>query len=139
MAKKFGKFLLFTAAASAVGAAAYCYMKKKDAELMAELDEDYDDFSEDMDIDSSRNYVPLTQDNGTSVADAAEDLVEDFVVDFEDAPVETPVEEPVDAPAEDAFTPLTEKVAEVAEDVTEEVEETIEEFFDEDDEDSFED
>ena len=57
MAKKFGKFLLFTAAV-------YYYMRKKDAVELSPEDDDYDDFSEDLDedTDSSRNYVPLTSD-----------------------------------------------------------------------------
>lgn len=61
MAKKFGKFLLFTAAVGSAAAAAYYYFKKKDTENDWDEDEDYDDFSEDLDedADTSKNYVTL--------------------------------------------------------------------------------
>lgn len=67
MAKKFGKFLLFTAAVSGAAAAAYYYFKKKDAGYDLDEDEDYDDFSEDLDEDSatSKNYVTLNSDVGS--------------------------------------------------------------------------
>ena len=66
MAKKFGKFLLFTAAVGSAAAAAYYYFQKKDAADTIPEDDDYDDFSEDLDddVDSSRNYVPLTPTSG---------------------------------------------------------------------------
>lgn len=105
MAKKFGKLLLFTAAVGTAAAAAYYFMQKKDS-TMAESndnDEDYDDFSEDLDeeAETGRNYVALNLD----AADASENT---------------------DSEADD-FTPLAEQLAEEA------VEETCEEFFDEDD------
>ena len=86
MAKKFGKFLLFTAAVGTAAAAVYYYMKKKDADLSVsdEDDEDYDDFSEDLDDDadsSSRSYVPLNRDaseEASSDSDAKENGGEDF-------------------------------------------------------------
>lgn len=67
MAKKFGKFLLFTAAVSGAAAAAYYYFKKKDTGYDLDEDEDYDDFSEDLDEDSatSKNYVTLNSDVGS--------------------------------------------------------------------------
>ena len=45
MAKKFGKFLLFTAAVGTAAAAAYYYMQQKDSQLKesSEADDDYDD------------------------------------------------------------------------------------------------
>ena len=51
MAKKFGKFLLFTAAVGTAAAAAYYYMQQKDSQLKesSDADEDYDDFHEDLD------------------------------------------------------------------------------------------
>jgi len=72
MAKKFGKFLLATAAiGSAV--AAYCYFKKKDADLCTENgdDEDFDDLDDS--ADSSRNYVPLNCEAAVAEEDASED------------------------------------------------------------------
>ena len=83
MAKKFGKILLATAAIGA-GIAAYCYFKKKDSDLtvLHGSDDDYDDFSEDLDEEQSRNYVPLPTDNI-----------------------------PANTEAEDTFTPLAEQIA----------------------------
>ena len=103
MAKKFGKFLLFTAAIGTAAAAAYYYLQKKDAVSTVPEDDDYDDFSEDLDevSESSRNYVPLT-------------------------PESKSVEEPE---KKEEFTPLNETVARLAD----KVEETVEEFFDEED------
>ena len=51
MAKKFGKFLLFTAAVGTAAAAAYYYMQQKDSQLKesSDADDDYDDFHEDLD------------------------------------------------------------------------------------------
>lgn len=97
MAKKFSKVLLFTAAAAAVSGAAYYYMKKKDAELMAQLDEDYDDFSDDYDEETVRSYVPLSHENApekeafftplneqASITDEPEDNAEEAVEEFFD-------------------------------------------------------
>lgn len=112
MGKKFGKFLLFTAAVGAAGAAAYYYMQKKDNDLLAEYDDDdYDDFSEDMEDESgSRTYVPLNQDvpseEGASTSQDSASEEEDF------------------------FTPLADQVQQASETVKDEVEEAVEEFFD---------
>lgn len=113
MAKKFGKFLLFTAAVGAAGAAAYYYMQKKDAALLNETDEDYDDFSEDVDDSASRTYVPLSHENAPEQ--------------------ENDASAPADSSKQDNFfTPLAEKVSQAAETVKEEAGEAVEEFFDED-------
>ena len=103
MAKKFGKFLLLTAAVGTAAAAVYYYMQKKDSVTDIPEDEDYDDFSEDLneDSESSRNYVSLNPEGKT------------------DAPAEE------DSEKKDTFTPLTEQVKKA--------EETVEEFFDEED------
>ena len=108
MAKKFGKIMLVTAAIGAAAVAAYHYLQKKDAADTAPEDEDYDDFSENLDeaSDSSHGYVSLTPEAGTEN--------------------ET---EKKDTEKKDGFTPLTETVAQTAE----KAEETVEEFFDEDD------
>ncbi len=111
MAKKFGKFLLFTAAIGAAGAAAYYYMQKKDAELMDELDDDYDDFSEDIEDDTSRTYVPLNHEET-----AAQD-----------------VSGQTETNNDDSFTPLSEQVSQTAQTAANEVKEAVEDFFDEED------
>lgn len=109
MAKKFGKFLLFTAAVSTVAAAAYYYARKKDVDSSYPMDDDddYDDFSDDCDepVGTSRNYVALNI-NGQDVS----------------------------TPEEDAdFTPLSEQLANQEETSLEETVENVEEFFDEED------
>ena len=110
MAKKFGKILLFTAAVGTAAAAIHYYMQKKESENTVPEDEDYDDFSEDLDeeSDSSRSYVPLTPESKT-----------------EGTPEEKKSEET------NTFTPL-EQVAKSAEDAADTAAETVEEFFDED-------
>lgn len=124
MAKKFGKFLLFTAAiASAVAAVYYCVHKKK-AEQDNIEEEDYDDFSDDKkeeDSDTSRSYVPLNPETPSEDAGKTEGAEE-----AQNAPVsqECSDEEPK---AQEGFTPLAENVAQEAAD------ETVEEFFDEED------
>lgn len=61
MAKKFGKFLLFTAAAAATAAGVYYFLKKKSGNnaIFEIEDDDYDDFSEDLDEPEPREYVQL--------------------------------------------------------------------------------
>lgn len=64
MAKKFGKFLLFSAALGGAAAAAYYFFQKKDADKLVIEDDDYDDFSEDLEdeAESGKKYVSLTPD-----------------------------------------------------------------------------
>ncbi len=109
MAKKFGKFLLFTAAVGTAAAAVYYYMQKKESADTTPEDDDYDDFSEDLDEDAgaSHNYVPLNH---------------------ESKPASEPEKDAEPEKKEDAFTPLN-QVAKAAE----KTEESVEEFFDEED------
>ena len=81
MAKKFGKFLLFTAAIGGAAAAAYYYFQKKDADNFASEDEDYDDFSEDLDDDAEtgKNYVTLIPDSEASEEGSEETKKDTFV------------------------------------------------------------
>ena len=81
MAKKFGKFLLFTAAVGGAVAAAYYYFQKKDADNLASEDEDYDDFSEDLDDDAEtgKNYVTLIPDADASTEESGEKKEDTFV------------------------------------------------------------
>lgn len=113
MAKKFGKFLLFTAAVGAAGAAAYYYMQKKDAALLNDTDEDYDDFSEDVDDSASRTYVPLSHENAPEKEAEAPAAADSSKTD-------------------NFFTPLAEKVSQAAETVKEDAAGAVEKFFDED-------
>lgn len=109
MAKKLGKFMLVTAAIGTAAAAAYYYLQKKDTSSTVPEDEDYDDFSEDLDEapDSARSYVPLTPETKNAEETKGADETE----------------------KKDSFTPLTETVAHAVE----KTEETVEEFFDEED------
>lgn len=114
MAKKFGKFLLFTAAVGTAAAAVCYYMRKKDAALAVsdEDDDDYDDFSDDLEDDAdiaSRSYVPL---NKNTAAEPAPQETQDVA---------------------DGFTPLSEQ-AKSADAPSQDAAEAIEEFFDEEDE-----
>ncbi len=106
MAKKFGKFLLVTAAVCTAAAAIHHYMQKKDAASTESEDEDYDDFSVD-----SHNYVSLTPDAG---ADQKETSGNES------------------ASKEEGFTPLKDAV-ENATEKAEDAIENVEEFFDEED------
>lgn len=106
MAKKFGKFLLFTAAIGTAAAAVHYYLQKKGAENTEPEDEDYDDFSED-----SPNYVPLTHDAKAEGPESADEQ---------------------ESQNDNGFTPLKDSVENAAE-KTEGTIENVEEFFDEED------
>lgn len=113
MAKKFGKFLLFTAATAAACAGVYYYLQNKEkfsADYNGDEDEDYDDFSDDLDdADSNRSYVSLTPENNAAGEQASSQ---------EEAPFE--------------------KLSSLVADAADKAEEKVEEFFDEDDETSTE-
>lgn len=112
MAKKFGKFLLFTAATAAACAGVYYYLQSKGklaADYNGEEDDDYDDFGEDLDdTESGRSYVSLNHDTATEPK--------------EEASSEAPFE----------------KLSSLVSDAAEKTEEKVEEFFDEDDDTSSE-
>lgn len=63
MAKKLGKFFLFSAAVGAVAGSAYYYLHHRDSivksDVPSEEDDDFDDFSEDLDEEPERSYVDL--------------------------------------------------------------------------------
>lgn len=108
MAKKFGKFLLFTAAVGTAAAAIHYYLQKKNAEPTESEDEDYDDFSEE-----SHGYVSLTPDSQSEYA-------------------KTESADPAAASQKDSFTPLKDAVENAAA-KTDAAIENVEEFFDEED------
>ena len=107
MAKKFGKFLLGAAVLGGAAVAAYMYLQKKEQVLTVPetIDEDYDDFSEEIKECPSRNYVSLTKDT-TECVD--EECVSEEPVFSEGTPEEA--------------LPLPEETAEP---------DSVEEFFDE--------
>lgn len=98
MSKKFGKFLLATAAIGTVAAAAYYFMKKKNAENSFADETESKDSAKEETVDTA-NYVSLTP-------EAKEEAVEK---------------------AEDTFTPLKDTVSEVSEKEEEIVEEFFDE------------
>lgn len=109
MAKKFGKFLLFTAVAGSAAAAACYYMQKKNASQKASEDEDYDNFTkDDTTSKNDHTYVPLTPDTKN-----------------------TEEKEPDSGEQDSCFTPLSQQLSQAAESA----EESVEEFFNEDTED----
>lgn len=63
MAKKLGKLFLFSAAVGAIAGSAYYYLQHRDSIVKSddpsEEDDDFDDFSEDLDEEPERNYVDL--------------------------------------------------------------------------------
>lgn len=84
MAKKFGKFVMTTAAIGALVAGAYCYLKKKDSldDDYFDDEDEYDDFDEDLDeegtdkkSEADRKYVDLDL---TKAADAVSEKADDF-------------------------------------------------------------
>ncbi|MCH5248588.1 MAG: hypothetical protein J1E98_01580 [Lachnospiraceae bacterium] len=85
MAKKFGKFLMTTAALGALAAGAYYFFMKKDEFLDDDFDEDddFDDFDEDLDDDveseADRKYVDLDL---SKTAEKIEEMAEDKEDDF---------------------------------------------------------
>lgn len=78
MSKSFGKFILFTAVAGAAAYGAYSYLQKKEQTASfapGEEDDDFDDFSEDLDedlnLEKERSYVSLNLDKAEAIATEA--------------------------------------------------------------------
>ena len=110
MAKKFGKFLLVDAVATAAAAGAYYYMQKKGVKLPdfdVDEDDDFDDFEDELEEEeTARSYVSLNPANESVTAEGEEPLFEE------------------ESAAEGDFTPL-------AEQILEKKDEQVEEFFEE--------
>lgn len=142
MAKKFGKFLFFTAALGTAAAAAYYFIQKKENEDSFDLDdEDFDDFNDDSekDSDAGRNYVSLTpsithtdtEESGEAAEDASGEDVEDAPgEEAEDASARDaePEADAEDTEKPDIFSHLAKQAA-----AQEKAAEAVEEFFDEED------
>lgn len=126
MAKKFGKFLMVTAALGAVAAGAYYYLQNKESFVDDDFedDDDFDNFDEDLDEDTGRNYVDLD-------LDKAEDPKEDT-----QAPQAEDFKEGLDAEKADASGKIVGETKEAADKTSEkapEKETQVEEFFDDED------
>lgn len=81
MAKKFGKFLVAVTAIGAAAAGAYYYLQGKDRAVRpaADEDDDFDDFSEDLDEEEAeRGYVTLTPERVTETVKKAAGEAKDF-------------------------------------------------------------
>ena len=121
MAKKFGKFLLVTAALGAVAAGAYYYLQGKDrfADDDFDDDDDFDNFDDELEEDETakdadRNYVDLDLDKA-----------EEFQEGIQAAKVE----------ATDKVVGAVEETAEKVKEAADKAEEKVEEFFDDEDND----
>ncbi len=110
--KKFGKFLLSTAALVGTAATAYYIYKNVNTTNEEETpDEDYDDFTdldEEEPVEETR-YVPLTKERVNSMVEKVANTVEN-----------------VAGKASDMAKSFVEKVSTTAEEVAEKVEETVE-------------
>lgn len=89
MSRKFGKFLLFSAVAGAAAYGAYYYLKSKEGTPApakeADGDDDFDDFSEDLDDDTvvtkERSYVSLNLDRAEAIASEAFHKAKEVIAD----------------------------------------------------------
>ena len=89
MSKKFGKFLLFSAMAGAAAYGVYSYMQKKEQETsfagVDDTDDDFDDFSEDLDEEpvptKVRSYVSLNLDKAEAIATEAFHKAKEVITD----------------------------------------------------------
>ena len=122
MAKKFGKFLMVTAAIGAVAAGAYYFLQGKDRFVDDDFDDDddFDNFDDDWEEDeaekdSDRNYVDLDLDKA-----------EDFKEGLEAAKAE----------ATDKIVGAAKETADKVKKEADKAEVKVEEFFDDDDGDS---
>ena len=134
MAKKFGKFLLFTAVAGAAVYGAYQYLQNKERSTVLsgnDEDDDFDDFSEDLDEDLSsaskeRSYVSLNLDKAEAFAaeafNKAKEVITDSVQQVKDTVLKSTT--PSAAP-----TPEEKPEAKPQEEAEKKSEENVEEFF----------
>ena len=119
MAKKFGKFLMVTAALGAVAAGAYYYLQGKGRFVDDDFDDDddFDNFDDDLEDDetakdSDRNYVDLDLEKA-----------EEFKEGLEAAKAE----------ATDKIVGAAQGTAEKIKEAADKAEVKVEEFFDDDD------
>ena len=126
MAKKFGKFLMTTAALGALAAGAYYFFMKKDEFLDDDFDEDddFDDFDEDLDDDieseADRKYVDLDL---SKTAEKIEEAAEEKEYEFKEG---------INASKAEATDKIV-GVAQEPDDTVNSTEENVEEFFDDED------
>lgn len=121
MAKKFGKFLMVTAALGAVAAGVYYCLQNKDSFVDDNFDDDddFDNFDDDLDDeetaqDADRNYVDLD-------LEKAEDFKEGLNA--------------VKAEATDKIVGAAKEVTDTVKEAADKAEVKVEEFFDDDDSD----
>ena len=113
MAKKFGKFLLFSAAAGAAAYGAYHYLQKKDqtAASTDKADENSEECNENLDEEAApvkeRSYVSLNLDRAEAFATGAfqkaKEVITDSAIKVKETVLETVASmEKAEAPKEDA-------------------------------------
>lgn len=122
MSKKFGKFLLFSAVAGAAAYGAYQYLSKKNKTTVLsgnDEDEDYDDFSEDLDDDSAsskeRSYVSLNLDKAEAFASEALQKAKEVITDS----VQKVKETVMDSAADRTIIDVTDQSAPASDDADE--------------------
>ncbi len=89
MSRKFGKFLLFSAIAGAAAYGAYYYLQSKEKAPVGtknnDADDDFDDFSEDLDEEippaKERSYVSLNLDKAEAFASGAFQKAKEVIAD----------------------------------------------------------
>lgn len=133
MSKKVGKFLLFSAVAGAAAYGAYHYLQNKDENSSSgkgeDTDDDFDDFSEDLDDDAAetkpRSYVSLNLDKAEAIASEAFHKAKEVIADSVQQVKDTvkSVTEGQTVP-ESSFTDLTALNKEKTSESTDEQEET---------------
>ena len=123
MAKKFGKFLMVTAALGAVAAGVYYYLQGKDnfVDDNFDDDDDFDNFNDDLDDegtaqDADRNYVDLDLEKA-----------DEFKEGLNAAKAE----------ATDRIVGAAQETAEKVKEAADKAEVKVEEFFDDEDSDGF--
>lgn len=129
MAKKFGKFLLFTAVAGAAVAGTYYYLKNKGNTFSDDMDEDddFDNFDDDLDEGN-------THDSGIKKEEAARNYVNLNLEKAENSAVDAASH--LKAAGTEAVKNTAGEVKEAADNLGETAKSKVEEFFDDEDEDN---
>lgn len=114
MSKKFGKFLLFSAVAGAAAYGAYRYLSDKEKTTALngnDDDDDFDDFSEDLDEETTpqkdRSYVSLNLDKAEAFATEAFQKAKEVITDS----VQRVKETVMDAGSDRTIIDVTEQTA----------------------------
>ena len=124
MAKKFGKFMLFSAVAGAAAAGIYYYLQKNASSTSLDDDsddEDFDDFDDDLDNNDMAEALKVnSEDSATSTHNGR-------------TYVSLNLDDNKESPAKNVAENAEEFTSDIGDLEYEEAPETVEEFFDDDD------